>query len=181
MRRRLYFMLPDVEHCKMLVNELQQNNVDDQQIHVVAREDVPLEGLHKASALEKTEVVHGVEMGLAVGGIAGLLGGLLAVTFPPAGLVLAGEAILLTTTLTGASFGGFVSALVASDIPNHELDRFQREISEGQVLLLLDIPTPDVDTMIALILSHHPEAQIGVIKSNPRAPKEKGMEHQTAS
>ena len=168
MRRRLYFLLPDVKHCKQLVKELLSQGVSNNQIHVVAREDIPLQGLHQASALEKTELVHGVEMGLAVGGVAGLLGGLLAVTFPPAGLAVAGGAILLTTTLTGAGFGAFVSALVAGDIPNHELERFQRGISAGKVLLILDIPTHDVDPVVALIRSHHPEAKIGIVK--PKKP-----------
>ncbi len=167
MRRRLYFMLPDVEHCQALVNALQAQDVTHRQIHVVAREDIELQGLHRTSALEKTEVVRGVEMGLAVGGVAGLLGGLLAVTFPPAGVALAGEAIVLvTTTLAGASFGGFVSALVASDIPHHDLDRFQRGISEGKLLLILDIPTPQMDTIMALIRTHHASAQINVVKSD---------------
>ncbi len=97
--------------------------------------------------------------------MAGLLGGLLAVTFPPAGILLAGEAILLGTTLAGAGFGAVVSALVAGDIPNHELEHFQDRIALGEILLLLDIPTPHVEMMMRLIKSHHPEAEIGVLNT----------------
>ena len=164
MRRRLYFLLPDVAHCKTLVAELRTQGISDKQIHVVARDDIKLEGLHQANALQKTELAHGLEWGIGLGGIAGLLGGLLAVTFPPAGILLAGEAILLGTTLAGASFGAVVSALVAGDIPNHELEHFQDRIALGEILLLLDIPTPQVEIMTDLIKSHHPEAEIGVFK-----------------
>lgn len=166
MRRRLYFLLPDVAHCKALVADLRKQGVLDKQIHVVARDDMELEGLHQATALQKTELAHGLEWGIGLGGIAGLLGGLLAVTFPPAGILLAGEAILLGTTLAGAGFGAVVSALVAGDIPNHELEEFQDRIALGEILLLLDIPTPQVQIMTDLIKSHHPEANISVFKPN---------------
>lgn len=167
MRRKLYFMLPDVEHCKQLVSELQQIDVGEKDIHVIAREDIPLEGLHQASVLEKTELKHGLELGVGVGGVAGMLAGLLAVTFPPAGLAFGGGAAVLTTTLAGAagaSFGSIVSALVARDIPNHELKGFQRAIYQGGILLILDIPTKRVDEIKRLISKTHPEAQIGIVK-----------------
>jgi len=170
MRRRLYFMLPTVEHCKTVVLELREQGMPNSDIHVVARDDIPLDDLNQASALQKTELAHGLEWGIGVGGVAGLLGGLLAVTFPPAGLVLAGQAILLSTTLAGASFGALVSALVAGDIPNHELEAFQDGIANGQVLLILDIPTPRLDEISDLIRSHHPEAMIGIMKATRPLP-----------
>jgi hypothetical protein len=162
MRRRLYFMLPDVAHCKQLVTELQKANVPERDIHVVARNDIPLEGLHQASALQKTELAHGLELGAGIGGIAGMLGGVLAVVFPPAGIILGGGAIL-ASTLAGASFGTIVSALIARDIPNHELENFQAGIAQGHVLLILDIPTDSVDEIMQLIRTTHPEAEIGIV------------------
>ena len=168
MRRRLYFMLPDVEHCRQLVNELKNVGLPEHDIHVIAREDVPLEGLHKASVLQKTELTHGLEMGVGLGGIAGMLGGLLAVTFPPAGLVIGGGALVLATTVAGAGFGTIVSALVTKDIPNHELDAFQAGINLGQVLLILDVLTTEMDAIVTLIKTTHPEANIGVVKAPNR-------------
>ncbi|MCP4696270.1 MAG: DUF1269 domain-containing protein [Gammaproteobacteria bacterium] len=164
MRRRLYFMLPDVKHCKLLVQELQEAGMSDHDIHVIARKDIPLEGLHEASALQKTELAHGLEYGIGVGGAAGMLGGLLAVTFPPAGLILGGGALLLGTTLAGAGFGSLISALVAGDIPNHELEAFRVKINHGYILLILDVPTRRVEEMTEKIKTHHPEAEIGIVK-----------------
>jgi hypothetical protein len=170
MRRRLYFMLPDVEHCKQQVAELQEVGIVEHDIHVIARNDIPLDGLHKASALQKTELAHGLELGVGVGGIAGMLGGVLAVTFPPAGVILGGGAVILATALAGASFGSIVSVLIARDIPNHELEAFQARIGDGQILLILDIPTPRVDEIIQLIKTTHPEAQIGIVKPTSAVP-----------
>jgi hypothetical protein len=163
-RRRLYSTLPDVEHCKQLVTELKQAGLTDKEIHVVAREDVPLEGLHQATVLDKTELKHGLELGASVGGVAGMLGSILAITFPPAGIVIAGGALtILATTMAGASFGAMVSALVARDIPNHELEEFQLDIDAGKVLLILDVTTVRVDEIMQVIKSTHPEAVIGVV------------------
>lgn len=160
MRKRFYFMVPTVTVCHRIVTELQAVQIDKQAIHFLAREDIPLEDLHKASALQKTELTHGLELGIGIGGAAGMLGGLLAVAFPPAGLVLGGGALVLTTTLIGASFGTIVSVLVARDIPNHELEVFQSRIAEGQVLLILDIPTQRVEEIVELVKTYHPEVAI---------------------
>ncbi|HAI69855.1 MAG TPA: DUF1269 domain-containing protein [Gammaproteobacteria bacterium] len=164
MRRRLYFLLPDVKHCKQLVTELRKVGLAERDIHVVARNDIPLEGLHQASVLQKTELAYGLELGIGVGSIAGMLGGLLAITFPPAGVVLGGGAVLLTTTIAGAGFGTLVSALIARDMPNHELEDFQIRIADGEILLILAIQTPRVKEISQLIRITHPEAEISVVK-----------------
>jgi len=163
-RRKLYFMLPDVEHCKQLVNELQKAAIPKHDIHVVAHDDIPLENLPQATALQKTELAHGLELGVGVGGIAGILGGILVITFPPAGIVLGGGTVIAAMTFAGASFGSIVSFLIARDIPNHELEAFQAGIAQGQILLILDIPTYRVEKIIQLIKTTHIEAEIGVIK-----------------
>lgn len=165
MRRKLYFLLPDVAHCKKLVNDLQNAGIKDSEIHVIARDDIPLEGLHKASELQKTELAHGLEVGAGVGGVAGMLAGLLAVVFPPAGVVLGGGAVILATTLVGASFGTLLSGLIARDIPNHELDNFQNAILNGSILLILDIASRRIDEISKLIKNTHPEAQIRIVNA----------------
>jgi len=159
--RRLYFLLPNRESCVAVVEELHRRGVADRNIHVIGNHLVPLNGLHKASVLQKTEFGHGIEMGIGVGGAAGMLGGLLAVTFPPAGLVLGGAAVL-GMALAGAGFGALVSALVAKDIPNHQLRAFEAAVDAGQLLLIVDVPRTDLDAVVQMIQSHHPEAEVTI-------------------
>jgi len=167
MRRRLYFMLPDIAHCKQLVTDLENAGIPERYIHVIARPDIPLEGLHEASALQKTELLYGLELGMGVGGIAGMIAGLLVITFPPAEVAIGGGIAIMGTTLAGASFGSLVSALVARDIPNHELNSFQEAILfKGEILLILDIPTKQVEKIKNLIRTTHPEAHIGVVRAS---------------
>ena len=41
--RRLYFLVPDIEHTRTIVDELLLARVDEKHIHIVAKEGTPLE------------------------------------------------------------------------------------------------------------------------------------------
>jgi len=161
--RRLYFLLPDTQTTGTLVAELEDAGIAHGHLHVIASITQDLEDLPAASAWQKTELAHGLELGIGLGGMAGLLGGVLAVAFPPTGLILGGGA-LVATTLAGAGVGGVVSGLMASHEHNHSLDGFQQAIERGEILLLVDVPRAQVKQIKTLILKHHPEARIGVAK-----------------
>ena len=159
MSNRIYFLLPDSKSCKAVVEDLLQSGVKEKHIHVVGNRFTPLEGMKQASSLQTSELKHGVELGLSVGGAAGLLGGLLAVSFPPAGVVLGGGA-LLAAALAGAGGAALVSALIAKDIPNHKLQAFQDAVSAGQLLLLVDVSRHHLDAVLQIVRRHRPEAEI---------------------
>jgi len=91
--KRLYFMLPDKDTCIRVVAELENAGVPERHLHAIASMAVSLDGLPEAGIIQKSELTHGVEKGIALGGVAGLLGGMLAMAFPPAGLVLGGGAL----------------------------------------------------------------------------------------
>lgn len=157
MRRRLYFMVPDIATARQIRDELLLARIEDSHIHVMARENIELAGLHQASVLQTTDVVHGAETGLAVGGGIGILAGLVAMFFPPAGVDLQLVTILLTA-LIGAAFGAWVSSMVASAIPNSRLRAFESAIAAGHVLMMVDVPSTRVDEIKRQITARHPEA-----------------------
>jgi hypothetical protein len=161
MSKRLYFMLPDAQTCHRVVAELKEAKIPERHMHAIADAEQSLQGLPKASTLQKSELLHGLEAGLGVGGAAGLLGGLLTITFPPAGLALGGGA-MLATALAGAGFGALVSGLVANDIPNHKIQAFENGIYEGRILLIVDVPRKKTVKFIDMIREHYPEAEISV-------------------
>lgn len=156
MRRRLYFMVPDVAGARALRDELLLARIEDSHIHVLAKDGVPMEGLHEASILQKTDFVHGAETGLVIGGGIGILAGLVAILFPPAGVNLQLVTILVTA-LIGAAFGAWVSSMVASSIPNSRLKTFESAIEAGRILMMVDVPASRVDEIRKLIASRHPE------------------------
>ena len=114
MRCRLYFLLPDVSSARQTVDDLLLSRIEERHIHVLAKDGVALEGLHEASVLQKSDIAHGAEIGLAVGGAAGIVAGLLVVYFPPTGVSLQLVTVLITAVF-GALFGAWVSSMAARD------------------------------------------------------------------
>jgi hypothetical protein len=145
------------------VEELEAADVPASHMHVIAGLTHELQDLPGASIWQRTELAHGIEWGIGLGGVAGLLGGLLVVAFPPAGVVLGGGA-LLAGAVAGAGFGALVTALIGSQEHNHRLDGFQRALAAGQLLLMVDIPKQREAEVKTAILKHHPEAEIGSVR-----------------
>jgi hypothetical protein len=156
MRRRLYFMVPDAMEARLIRDELLLARIENGHIHVLAKDGVALGDLHEASILQKTDFVHGAETGLVIGGGMGVLAGVVALLFPPAGVSLQMVTILVTA-LVGAAFGAWVSSMVASSIPNSRLRTFESGIEAGRILMMVDVPGSRVDEIRKLVASRHPE------------------------
>ncbi len=159
--QRLYFLVPDVGLARNIIDELLDHDVPERQIHVVARDHDALEAaeLPEAGLLDESEFIPALERGLAFGGATGLLAGITALTFPPAGLVLGGGAILATSVL-GAGVGAWIAGMVGASLPNTQLDRFQDALDAGQILMLVDVPKPRAEAIAELIRSQHPEVKM---------------------
>jgi hypothetical protein len=170
MRRRLYFLLPNVERARQVVDELLLARIDDHHIHVMAREETPLGDLPRANLLQRSDFVHGIEIGLSVGGATGIVAGLIAIAFPPEGIVLGGWT-LLVTALAGALIGAWVAGMIGTDIPNSQLKHFEAAVAAGQILMLVDVPKGKVESVTNMIRKHHPEADMhGVEPTIPAFP-----------
>jgi hypothetical protein len=160
MRRRLYFLLPDTTSAKQIVNDLLLARIEERHMHFMARDDIPLDGLHEASILQKSDIVHGAESGLIVGGVAGIVAGIVVLAFPPEGTTLHLVTVLLIAML-GAAFGVWVSSMIASSIPNSRLKAFEKAIERGEILLMVDVPASRVPEVRELLGKRHPEAAAG--------------------
>jgi hypothetical protein len=170
--RRLYFLVPSAESAKSIVDELLLVRIPERHIHVVAKDHHVLTDnqLPEAGLLQESDFVPAVERGLAVGGATGLLAGLVAVTFPPAGLALGGGAIL-GMSLAGAGVGAWMSGIIGTSAPNSRLKRFEEAIEGGQLLMVVDVSKERVDEIEELVHMHHEEADVhGVEPTTPPCP-----------
>lgn len=165
MRRRLYFLLPNVARARQVVDELLLARIDDHHIHVMAKEGTALGGLPEANLLQRSDFIHGIEIGLSVGGATGILAGLVAIAFPPEGIELGGWT-LLVTALAGAVIGAWVAGMIGTDIPNSQLKAFEAAVAGGQVLMLVDVPKDKVENVTNMIRKHHPEADMHGVEPN---------------
>jgi hypothetical protein len=157
--RRIYFLLPDVDVARKIVDELLLSRIAEKDIHVIAKEGTEMADLPEASLAQKSDVIPAFERGIAVGGATGLLAGVAAVTFPPAGLVLGGGA-LLGIALAGTGFGALMSTMIGVSAPNSRHAQFEEAIKNGEILMLVDVPKARVDEIEELVKQHHPDADI---------------------
>lgn len=157
--RRIYFLLPSVNSAKRIVSELLLSHVEERHIHIVARAGTALEDLPEAKLAQSSDLVPSIERGLAAGGICGVIAGLVAVTFPPAGLVLGGGA-LLGLTLFGAGFGAWMSSMVGVGLPNSRIEKYEQAIAAGELLMMIDVPRERVSEVETLVKQYHPEADL---------------------
>ena len=157
--RRLYFLIPSIESAKKINDELLLARVDERHIHVIAKEGTPMEDLPEAKLAQRSDVIPALERGVTIGGATGIVAGIIAVTFPPAGLVLGGGAIM-GIGLAGAGFGALMSTMIGVDVPNSRTQKFQDAIEKGELLMMVDVPKNRVDEIDDLVKKHHPEAEI---------------------
>lgn len=159
--RRLYFLLPDIQSARAIVDELLLARIEERRIHIVAKDHHPLQqsNLPESNLLQNTDFIPAVEKGLAVGGGTGVLAGLVAMTFPPAGLILGGGAVL-GLGLLGAGFGAWISGMVGLSADNTQLKDFEQAIEQGQLLLMVDVPRTRAEEITELLKKHHPEIEV---------------------
>ena len=159
MRKRVYWLLPDVASARATMDDLLRAGVSLRQMHFVGREDCDLSGLHAASVLQTTDVVRSAEAGLVAGaGLGGLLG-----AFVAAGLPAAGEGVqwhwIPLLVATGALFDAWTSSMIGISAPNKRLQRFEAQIASGRILLMVDVPLQHVQEIEARLRGLHPEAR----------------------
>lgn len=157
MKRRLYFLLPDVGCARQILDELLLARVEERHIHMLAREDTPMEGLPTASLLQRSDFFHGIKTGLAVGGATGALVGFALLLWPLEGWAFGGGTVLILA-LAGAAIGAWASSMIGTSVPNSQLDQFAPAIEQGKVLLMVDVPVGAVQKISDMIHRRHPEA-----------------------
>jgi len=156
MKRRLYFLLPDVESATRTANDLLLARVEDRHMHFLARRGTDLGELHEASYLIKTDLVRGGGIGLFFGVLGGVVLGYLIVNHPPEG-THPGLAAALIAAIVGALLGVWMGSMAATAVPNSRLKQFGQDIDRGKVLMIVDVPYEKVDRIRDVVAARHPE------------------------
>lgn len=157
MRRRLYFVLPDVASADKIADDLLLARVEDRYMHFLAKRGTDLGKLHEAGSLQKSDRSHGGQTGMVAGAVCGLLVSVFMFMLQPAGFHV-GLGFVLGLTLFGALFGVWTGSLVGSSVPNSRLRQFREDMDEGRVLLMVDVPSSRIEEIRDLIGRRHPEA-----------------------
>jgi hypothetical protein len=156
MKRRLYFLLPDVECATRTANDLLLARVEDRHMHCLAKRGTDLGELHEASYVIKTDLMRGAAIGLFFGVLGGVILGYMIVNHPPEG-THPGLAAAIIAALVGALLGVWMGSMAATAVPNSRLKPFEDHIARGKVLMIVDVPFEKVDRIREIIASRHPE------------------------
>lgn len=168
MRKRLYYLLSDIPSTREIVNELLLARIDEPHIHVLAKDNTSMDDLPKASFMQTSDIVHGIESGLVIGGLTGLVVSLIATLSLELGSMVG--VVILSCTLLGSLLGIWTSSMVGSNVRNSRLRGFESAIEDGKVLLMVDVPQQRVEDISSKIESHKQAHNEGSEPSIPAFP-----------
>ena len=157
--RRIYFLVPNIDVTKRIVDELLLARIEERHIHIIAKPGTPLEDLPEANLLQKSDFIPAVEQGVAIGGATGILAGLVAIALPATAPVIAGG-ILLASTFAGAGIGAWLGGMVGMSYDSRRIKEFEEAIEAGHLLVLADVPMDRVDEIEACVKKHLPEVEV---------------------
>lgn len=166
MRRRIYWLLPDLASARRTMDDLLLARIDEGHIHFVAREDADMSGLHVANVLQTSDIIRAAEAGLVIGGATGAtLGAIVAVAYP-----IFGDSpewgLIAVLAIFGAGFGAWTSSMIGASTPSQRLKRFNAQIEQGQILLMVDAPRGRVEEIEERLQALHPEAHLEGVEPN---------------
>lgn len=168
MRKRLYYLLPDASSTREIVDELLLARIDEHHIHVMAKDSASVEDLPRASIMQSSDIVHGIETGLVIGGLTGLVVSLVATVSLELGNMVG--VVILSCTLLGSLLGIWTSSMVGSNLRNSRLKDFESALEDGKVLLMVDVPQQRLEDISTRIETHKQAHKKGEEPSIPAFP-----------
>lgn len=152
MRKRLYFIIPNLALAKTVVDELLLSRIDESHIHVMAKDGTDLDDLPEATLFQKSDIVHGIESGMVIGGVSGLVGSIVAILALQLGSMMG--LVVLGCTIFGAAFGIWTSGMIGSSTKNTRLKEFEQAMEDGKLLIMADVPVERVEDITHKIEAH---------------------------
>lgn len=157
MRRKLYFVLPNINSAHIMMDELLLDRIDENHIHFHAEKEQELGNLPKAVAMEKSDVIYSAMGGFLFGALFGLLGGVLAYMVPwwfgEVSLTVIPYCIIL-----GALACAAWAAAVATAAPSYRIRSYKSAMEQGNVLMIVSVPLRRLSEIRRRLASRHPEA-----------------------
>ena len=171
---RLYFLIPDKDTAADIVHELSEMGLAKGDMHVLGKDWRSLEeeeGVPHATLIQTSDVVNAFRRGAITGGTVGVALGLV-IHFILAGTHIVWMAVGLG--VFGTLFGIWASTMVGVSVRDIKVAKFDKQLKQGQLLLMVDIPAEREESVKRVIRRHHPEVVIDKIR--PRDKREHGGE-----
>ncbi len=161
MRKRIYWLLPDLISARRVMDDLLLARIENRHIHFMARDGVDLGGLHEANLLQASDCVRSAQMGMVVGAAAGAL-----LTLSWLGDEMSKPALVAALAAVGAGFGAWTASMIGASMPSQRLRRFEPALARGEILLMVDVPNLRVNEIEAMLHAKHQEGHDEGIEPN---------------
>jgi hypothetical protein len=157
MKRRLYYLFPDAPHAQSLNRELSALAITDLSVHAVVNHQTNLAVTADTHALTETDRDYFLEwflwrINLAIFFLALIAFVGMLVFFPSLYLVLP---LLVMVGCFGAG------AMFSLRVPNLHWGEFDQAVRHGEILMMVDVPSAEVNKVDHHIHRLHPEAVTG--------------------
>ncbi len=163
MDRRLYFLLPDAEHCMRLVNDLRNSDYSPLRLHVKtgSRQDAvelpaELQDITRDWPHQLERVLWNTNLGVFFVALFVLFAGLLLGSTLTIAIALA---VMVVTFLAG---------LAVTLLPDVSMHEFEDALRHREVLLMVDTSVKNVSDIEHQIHRRYPEAVAGGVSWNWR-------------
>jgi hypothetical protein len=167
MRKRIYWLLPDVPSARRVMDDMLLARIEERHIHFVGREDLDLSGLHTANTLQTSDVVRAAQMGGMIGAAIGAAAGaFLAMQISGGDAQPAPHVLVLSLAALGAVFGVWTASMIGVSTPSQRIKQFAPAIAQGRILLMVDAPRSRVEAIEMQLEQLHPEAQLEGVEPN---------------
>lgn len=157
--KRLYTLLPGIVAAKKIIAEIRNAEVDDRNIHAIARADLRLDKLSEGRLAQRPDLLPVLVQGVMNGGTFGALAGIVALSMPEIGLVLAGGA-MQGLMLARNDVGKFIEYVLGGGRADARFDSIHEHIMDGEILLMIDFPNGYVDEIMQLVVSRCPQTLV---------------------
>lgn len=155
--KRLCFLSPDVAHARSVVQDFLDDGIEEKHIYTL-RPGTALQDLPDAGD-EDNDFLPAFKRGISLGGVAGLFVGLVAMALPATGIIVGGGGVLLIV-IAGASYGGLLSLMAGASFSNSRLKVFEKDIEDGKILVMVDVPLNRVTHVNRMIKRLEPDIKI---------------------
>jgi hypothetical protein len=149
-------LFDNLDHARHVVSELRANHFKDEEISLVTHEA----NLKDKVALgdEGVDAADKAGAGAVIGGLAGLLAGVIAISIPGIGplLALGPLATAIGGAGIGAAAGGLVGALTASGVPKTKAQLYADGVRRGNVLVTVHTADDRADVARDIMNLNHP-------------------------
>ncbi len=167
---RHYFISDDLDDLEKVEEELERQNVDTAQIHVLSLDDTGTENhhhLHDVTSFMKSDVVRSGELGAAIGA-AGAIAVLLVAWFAGWTESAAGWIPFIFLAIIVLGFCTWEGGFIGIQRRNKHFVRFEKVLQEGKHVFFVDL-VPEQEGILDGVVKGHPGLELaGTEKGTPQ-------------